>query len=199
MSENESFENDSKDFQENLGVLNKITSELSKLSPEERERILNAVMVFFNITPYSHTLTEQSTNQINARPLGPERISQSFSEDRSMSPKSFLLQKQPRTDIEKVTCLAYYLTHYRQTPHFKTIDISKLNTEAAQRKFSNAAKAVDNASRSSLLVPSTKGQKQLGAAGELYVQALPDHDAAKEAIKNLKPRRKKPKPLTKRI
>jgi len=47
-----------------------------------------------------------------------------------MSPKDFLLEKQPRTDVERIACLAYYLTHYRATPHFKTIDLSILNTEA---------------------------------------------------------------------
>ena len=191
MTETESFKNNPEGLQENFGVLSKITSELTKLNPEERERILKAVMVFFDIAPYSPSIIEQSSSGTRAKALGSRRITQSFSEDRSMSPKAFLLQKEPRTDIEKVTCLAYYLTHYRETPHFKTIDISKLNTEAAQRKFSNAATAVDNATKASFLVPSVKGQKQLGAAGELYVQALPDHQAAREAIKNIKPRRKK--------
>lgn len=56
-----------------------------------------------------------------------------------MVPKEFMVQKRPRTDIERVACLGFYLTHYRDTPHFKTLDISKLNTEAAQPKFTNAA------------------------------------------------------------
>ena len=47
------------------------------------------------------------------------------------SPKDFLFRKEPNTDVERVACLAYYLTHRRGTNHFKTIDISKLNTEAA--------------------------------------------------------------------
>ncbi len=70
---------------------------------------------------------------------------QAISQTSSVSPKEFLLQKQPKTDVERVACLAFYLTHFRETPFFKTIDISKLNTEAAQPKFSNAAKSVDNA------------------------------------------------------
>ena len=106
----------------------------------------------------------------------------SFSEDRSISPKEFMLEKQPRTDVERVACLAYYLTHYKATPHFKTLDISKMNTEAAQPKFSNAAKAVDNATKMGYLVPATKGNKQISAAGEQFVQALPDRDAAKEVM-----------------
>jgi hypothetical protein len=113
-----------------------------------------------------------------------------FSEDRTISPKEFIMEKHPQTDVERVACLAYYLSHFRDIPHFKTIDISKLNTEAAQRKFANAAKTVDNASTYGYLAPATKGQKQLSAVGELFVQALPDRDAAKDAIKQARPRRK---------
>lgn len=95
--------------------------------------------------------------------------------------------------MERITCLAYYLTHYRETPHFKTLDLSKLNTEAAQLKFSNAAFASDNAVRAGLLVPAGKGAKQISALGELYVQALPDRAAAKDAVAHMKPRRKNKK------
>jgi hypothetical protein len=88
-----------------------------------------------------------------------------------------------------VACLAYYLANYRDTPHFKTIDISALNTEAAQPKFSNASVSVDNAKQAGLLVPATKGNKQISAAGEKYVELLPDREAAREALKNYRPRR----------
>jgi hypothetical protein len=106
-----------------------------------------------------------------------------------MSPKEFLLEKQPRTDVERVACLAYYLTHYREMPHFKTLDLSKLNTEAAQPKFSNAANSTNNAVKRGYLVPATKGQRQLSAAGERFVQALPDRDAAKAAMTSARPKR----------
>ena len=78
-----------------------------------------------------------------------------------LSPKEFLLQKQPSTDVERVACLAYYLTTYRSMPHFRTVDISKLNTEAAQIKFANAAYTVTNATNAGFLVPAGKGNKQL--------------------------------------
>ena len=67
-----------------------------------------------------------------------------------MSPKEFLLEKQPRTDVERIACLAFYLTHYRDTPHFKTLELSKLNTEAAQQKFANAANATEQRSQDGL-------------------------------------------------
>jgi len=107
-----------------------------------------------------------------------------------MSPKEFMIEKQPRTDVERVACLAYYLTHYRDQPHFKTLDLSKLNTEAAQPKFSNAANSVNNAVKRGYLAPSTKGNRQLSAAGEQFVHALPDREAAKNAMANHRPRRR---------
>ena len=105
------------------------------------------------------------------------------------SPKDFLFKKQPSTDVERVACLAFYLTHYRDTPHFKTIDVSKLNTEAAQRKFANAASAVSNATQLGYLALASKGMKQLAAEGERYVDELPDRAAAKAAFRTRKARR----------
>jgi hypothetical protein len=111
-----------------------------------------------------------------------------------MSPKQFLLEKQPGNDIERVTCLAYYLTHYRNVPEFKALDISQLNTEAAQPKFSNVAVPVDNARQRGFLVVASGGRKLLGALGEQFVQALPDRDAAKKVLERVrmrKPRKKR--------
>jgi hypothetical protein len=96
--------------------------------------------------------------------------------------KAFMLNKSPKTDVERVACLAYYLAHYRDTPHIKTRDISALNTESAHRKFSNPAQAVDNATKLGYLVPSVKGSKQLSATGEQFVEALPDREAAKDVL-----------------
>jgi hypothetical protein len=110
-----------------------------------------------------------------------------------MSAKEFLLEKQPKTDVERIACLAYYLTHYRGSPHFKTTDLSMLNTEAAQPKFANTTYSSNNAVKMGYLVPSTKGQRQLSAIGERFVRALPDREAAKAAIEVIrrKPRAKR--------
>jgi len=117
-----------------------------------------------------------------------------FGDRAELPPKEFMFQKQPRTDIERIACLAYYLTHYRDTRQFKTIDLSKLNTDAAQIKFSNTAFAVINATNAGLLVAAEKGAKQLSAVGELYVEALPDRDRAKEVLANARIRRRRKSP-----
>jgi hypothetical protein len=169
--------------EEEIRVLTAILNHLRQVSPDARERILQTAATYFG-------MNLRAANS----PSGPARAlsspGTSFSEDRSILPKEFILQKQPRSDVDKVACLAFYLTHYRDTPHFKTLEISKLNTEAAQVKFSNTAVAVDNASKKGLLVSAEKGQKQLSAMGEQYVLALPDQDAAQTVLSNMRRRRK---------
>src|SRR6266853_432791 len=169
-------------------VLAKIIAELRGLSPKEQRKLLDTVATFFGlefVASDSSGAAKSLPTAISPRPAGG-----GFSEARNISAKEFLMQKQPRTDVEKVACLAFYLTHYKDIPHFKTIDISKLNTEAAQSKFSNAAMAVENATKTGYLVPASRGNKQLSAAGEVFVQDLPDREAAKSAMAKYKPRRK---------
>jgi hypothetical protein len=169
---------------EELEALQTILRSLQELDPAARRRILASVHAFFGLT---HTVRPP---EASSGAPAPEPGPSSFSADRTPSPKDFLFGKKPQTDVDRIACLAYYLTHYRETPHFKTIDLSRLNTEAAQLKLSNAAHAVDNAAKASLLVPASKGAKQLSALGELYVEALPDRAAAREAIADAKPKRK---------
>jgi hypothetical protein len=179
--------NGGSDHSTELEIVTSILAQLSRTEPETRERILNTVATFYGVG-IKATQSPSRTQPNAPAPSGSSAVS--FSEDRSISPKQFMFEKQPRTDVEKVACLAYYLTHYRDTPHFKTLDISKLNTEAAQVKFSNATVAVDNASKNNYLVPATKGNKQLSALGEQFVQALPDRERAKAIMASARPRRK---------
>jgi hypothetical protein len=169
-------------------ILARLIADLRDLSPEEQQNLIDTVATFYKLRAPAQGVTQ--TKSTATTPSGAAPPGGGFSESRDMSPKEFVLQKQPRTDVERVACLAFYLTHYRSTPHFKTIDISKLNTEAAQSKLSNAAVAVDNATKMNYLAPATKGTKQLSAAGEVFVQTLPDREAAKAAMDRVKPRKK---------
>ena len=173
---------------EDFEALSTIIGVLKELDSDAQKRVLQSVQTFLGFAPARN---QQSPN--GTLPFSDTPYDQSFSLDRTLSPKEFLRDKNPVTDVERVTCLAYYLTHYRDTPHFKTVDISSLNTEAAQPKFSNAAVAVDNATKLGYLVPATKGNKQITALGEKFVDLLPDRDAAREAVRNYRPRRKSKK------
>jgi hypothetical protein len=174
--------------QEDLQILNDILGAFGKLEASRQERMLNTVATFLGLAP--HVDNRRSSNGGMTSTVTERNQESLFSEDRSISPKQFMFEKQPKTDVEKVACLSYYLTHYRGTPHFKTLDISKLNTEAAQVKFANAAVAVENATKRNYLAPATKGMKQLTALGEQYVLALPDREKARNIMENARPRRR---------
>jgi hypothetical protein len=166
---------------------------LLKFDNETRRRVFRRALGFFELDVSATPSTARHSQNGRGQPperQGPQNGSAPhFAERSELPPKDFMFQKQPRTDIERIACLAYYLSHYRDTPHFKTIDLSKLNTDAAQIKFSNTAFAVVNATNASLLVPAGKGRKQLSALGERYVDALPDRDAAKEVLASVRTRR----------
>ena len=159
--------------------LNSIIRTLNQFDVETRERLLKTIISFFHIDlNLSTSSTERLENAISTNKSSRPQ----FSGDTKPTPKEFLLQKQPKTDVERMACIAYYLTHFRDTPYFKTLDLAKLNTEAAQPKFSNAAYAASNAANCGYLAPAPKGQRQISAAGEQFVIVLPDRVAAKQAM-----------------
>jgi len=179
-------------------ALSTLVSALAPLDQVARIRLLRTLATFFEFSSAearSVSLSLQPGSGNDGGDVdGRNSASPSFSEDRTLSPKAFLIEKRPQSDTERIACLAYYLTHYRGESTFKTLDLSKLNTEAAQIKLSNPTRAVDNATGSHFLISVGQGKKQLSAIGELYVQALPDKVAARNAIANLKRKRARTKP-----
>lgn len=101
---------------------------------------------------------------------------------RLTTPKAFMAAKRPTTDIERITSLAFYLTHRRNMPRFKTKDLAALNMEAAQPRMSNPSFAARNATNQQYLSLAGGGTKQITARGEAIVKALPDRDAIKNAL-----------------
>ena len=151
------------------------------LKPESRLRIYRTAGAFFGFEPKD---PEPPDSARDARdPYFPPR--------EGPGAKEFLLQKQPTTVIERVACLAYYLKEYRESPHFKTIDINKLNTEAAQPKLANASAAINNALTAGLVIQVGGGMRQISAHGEIYVETLPDRVAAKAATASQRVRKQR--------
>jgi hypothetical protein len=105
--------------------------------------------------------------------------------------KGFMAEKKPGSDVERVTCLAYFLTHHLNSPTFQTRDVSKLNSEAHQPKLSNPTVAVNNASRQRYLTPAGGGKKRITTLGEEVVRALPDREAMKKVLASQPGRRRK--------
>jgi hypothetical protein len=108
------------------------------------------------------------------------------------TPKQFLKAKLPKTDVQRIACLAYYLTHARNQPHFKTGDLTQLNTDAGGIRMSNPSLAVSNATvQNGFLAPVGQGNKQITGLGEDVVVALPDQEAVKTALASQRKPRKK--------
>jgi len=165
--------------------LGKLTDELyhllKDLDSTSRKKVVSAVLM---LCGDAEKLPFSEDSSISPSASGPSMMRQtSFSEREDISAKEFLKEKQPSSNVDKVACLAYYLTHYSETPHFKTVDISKLNTEAAQAKFSNATQSLKDAIRKGLVVTAgRRGFNQLSAVGEDYVNALPSQQEAKAVL-----------------
>ena len=166
-------------------VVDKVIQDLLRLDQHGRLRVYRTVGTFFGFEESYPTITGNTDSRVPTSISREPRFSRK--EELTPNPKEFLLQKRPNTNVERVACLAYYLTHYRDIPYFKNTDINKLNTEAAQIKLSNVSYTIKDAIRAGYLTAATKDTKQLSAEGEQYVEALPDRNAAKE----VKPRSSK--------
>lgn len=163
-------------FEPELEALGIVLSALEPLSDDQRSFIIKVVVERLNVEMGN----DGTLAGISGLGKGIDTTSDSLEE---IAPKEFLKQKKPSTEVQRVACLAYYLAHARNNPSFKTQEISKLNTEAAGRKFSNASKSVNNATlRNGFLAPAGKGKKQITAFGEDVVEALPDQNAVKALI-----------------
>ena len=169
-------------------ALNSVIRILSGLDEDARKRVISAVCTFFHVG----LATSEAIQRINQWSSDERPSRPTFSSTNAPTAKHFMVDKQPQTDVERIACLAFYLTHFRDMPHFKTLDLAKLNTEAAQPKFSNTAYSATNAATRGYLAPAGKGLRQLSAAGEQFVRALPDREAAKTAMARLRrPKRRK--------
>lgn len=192
--------------EKNFQRVQEIISILQTTGNEERQHIWNTVGTWFNLksgvepTQSRPATVYKDVSHASTANSHPHDDKISFSNRVEMSPKEFLNEKMPTTDVERIACLAYYLTHYRETPDFKTADMTKLNTEAAQRKLSNPTVAAKNAIQGNyLIVSSKKGHRQLSAMGEQYVNALPDRDDANSIRRRMIPQKSKPRKASKKI
>lgn len=178
-------------------AFNNILGALHELDKGAQSRILRAVQTFLDIgainqrfepsyaSPRDSGIDTPNGSRTSTKPSVP------FSAEVEVLPKEFLREKQPHTAVERMACLAFYLTNYLETAVFRTLDLTKLNTEAAHPKFTNASKAAANALQYGYFAHAAKkGSRQLSAAGEEFVMALPDRVAAKAAMARARPRRR---------
>ena len=160
---------------------------LNALEPLEEERRSFALQMI--LSRLGSSIAPAGANGMAGRPAG-GAVAHSAANVGTMTSKEFLRTKKPTTDVERITVLAYYLTHNRSTPHFKTQDLTALNTEAGGDKFSNAAFTAANAvKQNGYLTAAGKGKRQITPRGEDVVTALPDREAV-AAVLAEQPKRK---------
>ncbi len=144
------------DFGQELQALAAILKALSPLTADARKFVLRTASDRLGISSAVDTPKER-----------PASVSSSNSAPQSgglegTSPKDFLRIKKPTTESQRMVCLAFYLTHAVGKPHFKTQDLTALNTEAAGGKFSNPSMTVRNATtQSHFLAPGRKAPSRL--------------------------------------
>jgi hypothetical protein len=175
-----------------LAALGTVIHALESLNEIQRHFVLKTAAERMAITGVLPSTGVKPDSQNGSTPAAFTPTGTSVNLD-GQTPKQFLKAKLPKTDVLKVACLAFYLTNVRNKPHFKTSDLTRLNTEAGGAPLSNPSMAVANATRQNKYLSSVgKGNKQITALGEDIVAALPDEGAVKQVLVN------KPKPRKKR-
>lgn len=189
-------------FADELSALAVVLGALEPLDGDKRLFVLRTATDRLGIDSLMVATRGTGSAQAGAPGTGGTGSQVATTELAGTTPKEFMRSKQPLTDVQRIACLAYHLTHARGTEQFKTADLTKLNTEAAGGKFSNAAVAVMNATGSSgFLAPAGGGKKQITALGEEVVAALPNQEQVKAVVgaaKNARRRRKRTKRTAKR-
>src|SRR5438105_3718292 len=83
-------------------ALQEVIAALTPLTEEARRRILESASLFLQVDVRARALAAPSHTLDSRSP--PPASPSPYSEDTSMSPKEFLLEKQPRTDVERIAC-----------------------------------------------------------------------------------------------
>lgn len=172
-------ENRSPQVQESeFDILRGVHAQLMTLPPNARRRSIIWLIDALQI----EDIDLVTPNSAIGQPPQVPPISASVHADPTPSPRDFMSQKKPRSQVERIACLAYYLLKFRGIQSVRSIELSGLNLEAAGQKFGNISRDIDNADRQNgFIVTAGTGAKQLTARGEAVVEALPDREAVKRA------------------
>lgn len=171
-----------------VAALGIVLDALDQLDEQQRVWVLQTAASRLSLKLEMSALDARSPRGDSAATAKPaDAVDQSSGE---MSAKQFIRSKNPQSDVQRITCLAYYLTRFRNARYFKTKELSELNAEANCPKLSNPTVAVNNARKEKYLTPVGNGKKQLTNQGEDLVEALPDQEKV-SALKSKSRVRKK--------
>lgn len=176
---------------------------LEPLDAEARRRairwLLDTLHVSEALTPlHPDSLEPESVTHARAPKHRPGGTHEHASDSEPPSPKAFIGLKRPESVVERIACLAFYLTHYRNAQSFGGPAIAALNTEAAAPKL-NPHRDLDNADRrNGFIVSAGDRKKQITSRGEALVNALPDRGAVKQVLQEFPHKQRRPSGAAKR-
>lgn len=98
-------------------------------------------------------------------------------------PRDFIATKNPMTEQERITCLAYYLYKFRKIERFSAKELKDLNAAAAQPMFNNISYTARDAATTGYLASVGGGKKMLAMLGERVVDAMPNREKVAEVLK----------------
>lgn len=167
-------------------VVKAVTAALEVLEPlddEGRERALRWLGESLGVQPAPNAARQA---QIASTPTPKPETSSP-----PASAKAFLLQKDPADKGQQLAVLAYFKTHFESIDTFTTQELVDLNVTAGGPRIANPTRDMDNATRKAGLFTTVSGRsKKLSALGELVVDALPDRMAARETLKQRRPKKR---------
>lgn len=175
-----------------------VVDALEPLNDGDRQWVLQSAASKFSVAIQLAASANVSAGNQPAAGAGPSAVG-TARPNANTDVKTFVKDKDPNSETQRVACLAYYLANFRDTHAFKTLDISKLNTEAKGPTF-NVARAVNNAANAKhkYFSPVGKGQKQITSHGDEIVEALPDLEKVKEVEARKSTKRGRPKKKSKK-
>ena len=171
-------------FDQELAAVKTVYGALAPLDERGRSFVLKTVAQRIGTSLSLDEIQKRREDQDQRPPLqnGPEARSAAPPTPSGQTPKEFLREKSPRSEVHRIACLAYYLAHSKGQPQFKAKDLSQLNSDAGQSPMSNPSVTVANAEKGGLLAPVGQGKKQITTLGEDVVNALPDQAAVKDVM-----------------
>ena len=95
---------------------------------------------------------------------------------KELSVRELILQKRPRSDVEKALVLGYYLEHYRNVSHFNGSDLEELFREAKEIVPSNINDKVNKNVQRGFITEAKEKKDELKSwtltsTGERYVES----------------------------
>ncbi|MGA8575266.1 MAG: hypothetical protein WB609_06175 [Candidatus Cybelea sp.] len=154
-----------------LDAVQSILATLSRFDHNVRRKILRTVNAFFG-----------ADHGDDAAPLTLPSVSSKFFQQRPMSARQFSSGKQPKTAIERLVTLAYFLEESRGAHDYTAQDLISASKEAALPSRPSITSAIEKAKAEQLIAPNVLGRYHLTPTGRAYAEALPNRDRAQQLL-----------------